>query len=77
MGRLVISRKVGERLKIGDEIEIMITSMGQGKVDIAITAPRHIIIKRLGTHIDEEAYGLGNQSRERITKKAPEENEGF
>lgn len=53
MGYLVVSRKVGERLKIG-EVEILVSDVSDKKVDLAVKAPREIFIEKLGTHIDEE-----------------------
>ena len=45
---LVIIRKRGERIVIGDEIEISILSVGRNRVRFGITAPQHI---RIHTHI--------------------------
>ena len=54
MGYLVISRKIGERILIGDNIEILVADIQHKKVDIAIKAPKEIKIKRQVTHIQEE-----------------------
>lgn len=59
MGYLVITRKVGERLTIGDDIEILISDIGRvdetKKVDIAIKAPKEKYkISRLGTLMEEQ-----------------------
>lgn len=54
-GFLVISRKVSERILIGDNVELMIVSIGDGKVDIAIKAPREIEIQRRKSFVDEAA----------------------
>lgn len=43
---LVFSRKKGESLVIGNEIEITILSVGPGSVKVGITAPRHISVHR-------------------------------
>lgn len=53
-GYLVISRKVGERIKIGDDVEIMVSDIDQGKADVAIRAPRYIKIERMPTIMDEK-----------------------
>lgn len=54
MGYLVIGRKLGERIKIGDDIEIMISDINDGKVDLAIDAPRNLKIIKVPTHIAEQ-----------------------
>jgi carbon storage regulator len=43
---LVLSRKQGESIQIGDNITIKIVSVGQGRVKIAIDAPSNVTILR-------------------------------
>jgi carbon storage regulator len=44
---LMLTRKVGERILIGDDIEIVITEIIHGKkVRIGIEAPKHINVVR-------------------------------
>lgn len=47
---LILSRKVGEVIKIGDDIEIHVIDINKGFVKIGIEAPGHITILR------EEVY---------------------
>ena len=53
---LVITRKKGESLLIGDDIEITISKIDDGSVKIAIEAPREIRIlrKELYTEVQNE-----------------------
>lgn len=53
---LVIKRKKGESLLIGNDIEITINSVEDGAVKIAINAPRNVTIlrKELYKEITEE-----------------------
>jgi carbon storage regulator len=43
---LVFTRKKGESLVIGNEIEVTILSVGTGNVKVGISAPRHISVHR-------------------------------
>jgi carbon storage regulator len=43
---LVISRRVGDRVRIGPNIWVMVTRIDKGSVRIAIDAPRHLVIER-------------------------------
>jgi carbon storage regulator len=43
---LVLSRKEGEAIVVGDEIEITVSSVRGGKVRLAISAPDDVVIMR-------------------------------
>jgi len=53
---LVISRKKGESLRIGEDIEITIVKIEEGTVKLSIAAPRDIKIlrKELYKEVEEE-----------------------
>ncbi|WP_373844445.1 carbon storage regulator CsrA [Clostridium sp.] len=53
---LVISRKKGESVLIGENIEITVTKIEEGTVKLSISAPRSITIlrKELYREIEEE-----------------------
>lgn len=62
MGYLVISRRMSERIQIGNDITILISDItldnkGQSKVDVAIDAPKEYDIKRRVTHLEEQNNG--------------------
>jgi len=43
---LILTRKTGESILIGDDIEVTITSIDQNKVRVGIKSPSHIPIYR-------------------------------
>jgi carbon storage regulator len=63
---LILTRRLGESIRIGDDITVLITGVDQNKVKIGITSPRHIPIYR------EELYIKIQQEN----KEAAAVNEG-
>ena len=55
---LTLTRKVGESIRIGDEIEIVVKEIRRNQVRIGIVAPREIAIYR------EEIYETIQQQQE-------------
>jgi carbon storage regulator len=43
---LVLSRKVNERIMIGDNIEIVICDIGKGRVRVGVQAPVNVQVAR-------------------------------
>ncbi|WP_163526878.1 carbon storage regulator CsrA [Halobacillus ihumii] len=43
---LVLNRKAGESIRIGDDIELKIVSVEGGQVKLGIDAPKHVEIHR-------------------------------
>lgn len=63
---LVITRKKGESLLIGDDIEIKVVKIEDGSVKIAIDAPKEKIILR------KEVYENVKKENSNAIKKADE-----
>lgn len=64
---LVLSRKQNERICIGDDIEILVVEVLNGRVRIGIKAPREISIHRsevLEAICKSQAEGTGNDPAE-------------
>jgi len=47
---LVLTRKVGEEIIIGDKIHITVVAIERGKVRIGIDAPKEIVVDRQEVH---------------------------
>ncbi|MFZ4718691.1 MAG: carbon storage regulator CsrA [Ilumatobacteraceae bacterium] len=43
---LVLSRKVGERIRIADDIEVVVLEVSRDQVRIGVQAPRHVTVHR-------------------------------
>jgi carbon storage regulator len=43
---LMLSRKTNESIRIGDDIRVIITRIGRGRVQVAVDAPREVRIRR-------------------------------
>jgi carbon storage regulator len=59
---LTLTRREGESIAIGDDIEITIVDVGRGKVRVGIVAPRHLAILRsevLGRIVEENQRAAG------------------
>ncbi|CAG9621437.1 carbon storage regulator CsrA [Sutcliffiella rhizosphaerae] len=61
---LVLTRKIKEAIKIGDEIEITILGMSGDQVKLGIQAPKHIEIhrKEIYLSIQEENNAASHSS---------------
>jgi carbon storage regulator len=58
---LVLTRKPGEAIVIGDDIEIEIVAIGGGKVRVGISAPRTTTVHRKEVWIELQAEALAAQ----------------
>lgn len=61
---LIITRKKGESLMIGDDIEIVISKIDDGSVKIGINAPKNISILRKELY---EEVGKENKEATKIS----------
>jgi len=50
---LVINRKVGQRIKIGDDIYLMIVRIKGGSIRVGVEAPKDVPVRRVEI-IDDE-----------------------
>ncbi len=66
---LVLTRKAGESVCIGDEIEVRIISVRGQKVRIAIDAPQSIAVRRSELERSEARLKLQQDSNARSTSR--------
>ncbi len=52
-GYCVVSRKINERVVIGEDVEILVAFLSDDKVELAIRAPKEKKIRRRETHLEE------------------------
>ena len=50
---LVLSRKIGETIRIGDGLELVVLDVHRGRVKLGFAGPRDISIRR-GEHVSQE-----------------------
>jgi carbon storage regulator len=64
---LILSRKMGESIHVGDSVTVTVLGVARGQVKIGIEAPRELTVHRdeIYRRIQEE------KSRERSNKIAP------
>ncbi len=55
---LVLTRKVGESIQIGDQIRIVVTQVGGNRVRIGIEAPQQVNVRRQEVELAGPADGL-------------------
>jgi carbon storage regulator len=67
---LVLSRKLGERLMIGDDIVLIVNKVAGNRVTLAIEAPNHVRIVRGELSPLEQDDASGNLKSNRITSNA-------
>ena len=52
---LILTRRPGEAILIGDEIEILVKEVGRNHVRLGINAPKEVPIRRLETLADKDS----------------------
>ncbi len=52
---LVLTRKIGEVVYVGEDVEVMIVGVSSGKVRLGFRAPRDVAIQRAEVAIDAES----------------------
>lgn len=60
---LILTRKVGEKLKIGDNIEVVVLGVKGNQVRIGVTAPRDVEVHRQEVYERIQGPDLGHQPK--------------
>ena len=58
---LVLTRRVGETLLIGDDIEVKVCEVGEGQARLSIVAPKDVVIvrKEISRRVGGKVVGEG------------------
>ena len=64
---LVVTRKIGEKVVIGNEIEIQVLHIGRNHIRIGVKAPAHISIYR-----DELYQAIKNENETAVASQLPD-----
>ena len=62
---LILTRKVGETLVIGDEVEVTVLSMKGNQIRLGVKAPKEVAV-----HREEIARKLGNSRDNEVSASA-------
>src|SRR5262245_7129301 len=71
---LVLSRKTGETVTIGEGVDLVILEINRGRVKLGFAGPRHVAIRRGelgGTHAVEASASEWNKPSEDPSPVAP------
>jgi carbon storage regulator len=67
---LILTRRVGETLMIGDDVEVTVISINGNQVRIGIKAPKDMIVDReeIAERRRRECEGLGDRDPRRVAR---------
>jgi carbon storage regulator len=58
---LVLTRRIGERIRVGDDIEIVVLQVAQGRVKLGLAAPPSISLRRGELAVRDTAHTFGRE----------------
>jgi carbon storage regulator len=64
---LILTRKIGETIRIGDEISISVIEIRGNQVRLGINAPRNVVVHR------QEVYELIQEQNEQAAQASPDD----
>jgi carbon storage regulator len=67
---LVLSRKVGERILIGDKITVTVVKLGHGGVRLGVDAPAELAVVReeLANQLEQTEKALASGQRDGVSE---------
>ena len=63
---LVLSRKLGENIRVGDDIKVFVLEVRGGQVKLGIDAPHHVAVHR------QEVYQRIQEANQKASAASPE-----
>jgi len=71
---LILSRKCGESIMIGDEVEVHVLDIGDGKVRLGVLGPAWIPVHQRERYEVRHRTGCGRETAEtqRVLTRSPE-----
>jgi len=73
---LVLARRAGEKLLIGDEIEVLVVRIDGNRVRLAVEAPKDVKIQRDEVVRDIETNGRRDSGSSATSEDAPDSESG-
>ena len=76
---LILTRRVGETVMIGDDVTITVLGVKGNQVRVGINAPKHVAVHReeIYERIKREQQGGGSDGSPDDSDKAPEKSAQF
>lgn len=73
---LVLSRRIGESVKIGDEVTVTVLGVKGNQVRFGFAAPRNVAVHREEIYERLQAEGLGGAPDDPASRQADQDDSG-
>jgi carbon storage regulator len=66
---LILSRRTGQSVKIGDEVTVTVLGVKGGQVRLGVTAPQNVAVHREEVYERIKAEASGNMSNRKLSTR--------